>query len=80
MNSSHLTQPAEQTVPGECDATTRGMAIYARAKDAAMERAALAAYNAHFFKCTPSCSVADWTTAWKKAVCWWTEPATGEQA
>lgn len=56
------------------DAKTRGMAIYQRAKETAMERAALAAYNAHFFKCTPSCTVADWTTAWKKAVKWWTEP------
>lgn len=56
------------------DAKERGLAIYRRAKEAAMEKAALDTYNAHFFKCTPSCSVADWTTAWKKAVAWWTEP------
>lgn len=54
------------------------MANYAKAKDTAMERAALDAYNAHFFKCTPSCSVADWTTAWKKAVAWWTEVPAAE--
>ena len=53
-----------------------GRRLLEKAKNTAMERAALDAYNAHFFKCTPSCSAKDWTTAWKKAVAWWSEPVT----
>jgi hypothetical protein len=71
--SGHVRPPelrgAQEGKAGE-DAKTRGMAIYRRAKETAMERAALDAFNAYFFKCTPSCDVATWTAAWKKAVAW----------
>lgn len=72
----------EEPVPGDDeskDYKAWGNALLERAKNDAMERGALKAYNNHFFKCTPSCDVATWTSAWKKAIEWWVvERPTGD--
>lgn len=51
-----------------------GLALLAKAKDAAMEDAARKAWDAHYFKCTPQIPLEQWTLIWKKAVGWWTVP------
>ena len=58
----------------EVDARVWGLGLLDRAKEDAIGRAALKAYNEHFFKCTPSMTVEEWTRIWRKAVAWWSEP------
>ena len=42
-----------------------GLDLLEKAKAAVLDKLALDAFNNHFFKCTPSCSVESWTAAWK---------------
>lgn len=49
-----------------------GLGLLAKAKEDAIDRAALAAYNEHFYKCTPSMTVDEWMRIWRKSLDWWT--------
>jgi hypothetical protein len=64
----HFSQIARQT--GESASIVNGLNN--------LEQAALDAYNEHFYKCSPSCSVATWTSAWRKGIDWFNNMPGGQ--